>query len=151
MKVVFGADIAIVKSYMVGISKDNGDNWVFINGSDSVKERLIRKHPELATTLIFPLRVMTTGGSTYSEVNGRWVSDEVTYREMKGTIEKLQNGAIPRRSLMRTHGRCCFFYYSLDQSLLADADQARQKSKKQTEIQAIQRVMWQVDGKWKSR
>jgi len=92
MKVGSGADIAFVKSYMVGISKDNGDNWVFLNGSDSVKERLIRKNPELATTLTFPVRVMTTGGSTYSEVNGRWIPDEKTYQDMKGTVERLRNG-----------------------------------------------------------
>lgn len=92
MKIVSGSDTAIVKSYMVGISKDNGDNWVFLNGSDSVKERIIRKNPELATSLAFPVRVMTTGSSTYSEVNGRWVPDEKTYQDMKGTVERLQNG-----------------------------------------------------------
>jgi len=92
MKVVTDAETASVKSYMVGISKDNGENWVFLNGSDSAKERLIRKNPELATSLVFPVRIMTTGGSTYTEVNGRWVPDEKTYQDMKATAERLQNG-----------------------------------------------------------
>jgi len=91
MKVVSGDETANVKSYMVGISKDKGENWVFLNGSDSAKERLIRKNPELASTLVFPVRIMTTGGSTYTEVNGRWVPDEKTYQDMKATAERLQN------------------------------------------------------------
>jgi len=91
MRIVNGTDTAIVKSYMVGISKDDGDSWVFLNGSDSAKERLIRKNPELATTLRFPVRVMTTGSSTYTEVNGRWVPDEKTYQEMKATSERSEN------------------------------------------------------------
>jgi len=91
MKIVTGSDTAIVKSYMVGISKDGGNNWVFLNGSDSAKERIIRKQPDLATTLIFPVRTMTTGGSRYMEVNGKWVPDEKTYREMKAAADRLQN------------------------------------------------------------
>jgi len=97
MKIVTGSDTAIVKSYMVGISKDGGDNWVFLNGSDSAKERIIRKQPDLATTLIFPVRTMTTGGSRFMEVNGKWVPDENTYKDMKATADKLEkSGGQPK-------------------------------------------------------
>jgi len=88
MKIISGADVAIVKSYMVGISKDGGEKWVFLNGSDSAKERILRKQPDLATTLIFPVRTMTTGGSKFMEVNGKWVPDEKTYKEMKAAENK---------------------------------------------------------------
>lgn len=83
-----GGDLAIVDSYLVGISKDQGVSWVFLNGSDSVKARLIRKHPELAATLVFPVRVMRSGESTFTEVNGKWVPDDKTYQMMKSVVDK---------------------------------------------------------------
>lgn len=87
--VMSGKGNGTIESYLIGLSKDNGASWAFIGGSDSLKERLIRKNPDMATKLVFPVRIIKTGDSTFTEVNGRWVPDEKTYREWKETAESM--------------------------------------------------------------